>query len=201
MKEILFATGNESKGKRFKKGLLEYDIKTLTLKDVNIKLNVDENGTNTIENARIKARECYRLTNKASMGMDDALYLEGVPDDKQPGLFVRRNNGKTLNDVEMIEYYLSLVKKYGKNGILNAKWIYGMVVINDKGEEFTYNWEKNNIYMVDTVSNIVNTGYPLNSITKYKKIDKYLTDVTEEDKAKIKVDESDVVNFIVKSLN
>lgn len=200
MDEIIFATGNISKGKRFEKGLLENNIKTLTLKDVNIKLNIEENGQNAIENAKIKACECYRVTNKPSMGMDDTLYLEGVPEDKQPGLFVRRVNGKTLSDDEMIEHYLKLVKDYGKNGRLNAKWIYGMVVINDKGEEFEYTWKKDNIYMVDTVSDIINPGYPLNSITKLKMIDKYLTELTEEDKEKTKVDESDVIDFIVKAL-
>lgn len=200
MKEIIFATGNQSKGKRFEKELLNNNIKTLTLKDIDIKIDVEENGANAIENARIKARACYKLTNKASMGMDDTLYLEGVPEDKQPGLFVRRVNGKTLNDEEMIEHYLNLVKEYGKDGILNAKWIYGMVVVNDLGEESEYTWEKSNIYFVDKVSSIINPGYPLNSITKLKGVDKYLTEVTEEDKEKVKVDESDVVNFIVKSL-
>lgn len=201
MKEILFATGNVSKGKRFEKELLKYNINTLTLKDLNIKLNIEENGKTAIENARIKAKELYRITNKPSMGMDDTLYLEGVPEEKQPGLFVRRVNGKELNDEEMIDHYLKLVKEYGVNGVLNAKWVYGMVVINEKGEEFEYTWEKANIYMVDRVSEKLHNGYPLNSITKYKVIDKYLTDVTEEDKEKIKVNEDDVVEFIVKSLS
>lgn len=201
MKELLFATGNMSKGKRFEKGLLKHGIKTLTLKDINIKLDVEENGITAIENARIKARELFRLTNKPSMGMDDTLYLKGVPEEKQPGLFVRRVNGRELNDEEMIEHYIGLVKEYGINGVLNAKWVYGMVVINEKGEESEYTWEKANIYMVDQVSKIVNPGYPLNSITKLKIIDKYLTDVTEEDKERIKVSEDDVVDFIVNSLN
>lgn len=201
MKEILFATGNISKGKRFEKGLLKHGINILTLKDINIKLAVEENGTTAIENARIKARELFKLTNKPTMGMDDTLYLEGVPEEKQPGLFVRRVNGRELNDEEMIKHYLGLVKEYGVNGVLNAKWVYGMVVINEKGEESEYTWEKANIYMVDQVSKIVNPGYPLNSITKLKIIDKYLTEVTEEDKEKVKVSEDDVVDFIVNSLN
>ncbi len=45
-----------------------------------------------------------------TIGMDDTLYLEGVPDELQPGLFVRRVNGKALNDEEMIEYYTYLLK-------------------------------------------------------------------------------------------
>ena len=43
---------------------------------------------------------------------------------------------------------------------------------------------------------LMNPGYPLNSISKYKKIDKYFTDVTEEDKKLIEVNEDDVVDFI-----
>lgn len=201
MKEIVFATNNQSKGKRFEQGLLRKDIKTVTLRDLDLKLKVNEDGVSAIENARIKARECYKLTNKPSMGMDDTLYLEGVPEDKQPGLFVRRVNGKELNDDEMIEHYLGLVKKYGVDGRLDAKWVYGMVVINSKGEEYEYTWEKNNIYMVDTLSETIHKGYPLNTITKLKGIDKYLTDITEEDKEKVKVNEDDVVEFICNSLN
>ena len=100
MEEIHFATGNASKGKRFEEGLLKHDIKTLTLKDLGISLDVDENGTTAIENARIKARGLYEIIKKPSMGMDDNLHLEGVPEDKQPGMFVRRVGGKTLNDEE-----------------------------------------------------------------------------------------------------
>ena len=70
--------------------------------------------------------------------MDDTLYMEGVPEDLQPGLFVRRVNGKNLTDEEMIEHYTNLVKEYGINGRINCKWIYGLAVINEKGEEATY---------------------------------------------------------------
>ena len=60
MKQIVFATGNASKAKRFSKGLAEKHIKVLSLKDLNISLNVEENGKTAIENASIKARECLK---------------------------------------------------------------------------------------------------------------------------------------------
>ena len=47
--------------------------------------------------------------------MHDNLYLENVPLDKQPGMYVRRVNGKRLTDAEMIEHYSNLVKEYGEN--------------------------------------------------------------------------------------
>ena len=200
MKEIVFATGNSTKAKRFSKGLFKYDIEVLSLKDLDIKLDVEENGKDAIENALIKARACSKETNMPCIGMDDTLYLENVPEEEQPGLYVRRVNGRTLNDDEMIKHYISLVKQYGINGKLNCKWIYGLAVVNEKGEEYTYTWVKNNFYMVDTPSKIINEGYPLNSISKYKVIDKYFTELTDEDKEIIKVNEDNVVDFIAKHI-
>lgn len=128
--------------------------------------------------------------------MDDTLYMEGVPEDMQPGLFVRRVNGKNLTDEEMIEHYTNLVKKYGINGRINCKWIYGLAVINENGEETTYSWFKDDFYMTSSRSDKNNPGYPLNSISKYKKLDKYFTEVTLEDMKLIEVNEDDVVDFI-----
>lgn len=200
MKKIIFATGNPTKAKRFSNGLAKHDIEVISLKDLDLKLDVDESGNNAIENALKKARACFEKTKMPTIGMDDTLYLENVPADKQPGLFVRRVNGKTLNDEEMIEHYLNLVKEYGIDGKLNSKWIYGLAVINENGEESTYTWHKDDFYMVDTKSSIINPRYPLNTVSKYKGIDKYFTEVSEEEKEKIRYNEDNVVEFIAKHI-
>ena len=196
MKKVVFATGNQSKVLRFKKGLLERGIELLSLKDLDLKLDVEENGENAIENALIKARVCYQKIHMPTIGMDDTLYMEGVPLDKQPGLNVRRVNGKSLNDEEMLEHYTSLVNEYGIDGKVNCKWVYGLAVINEKGEESTYTWYKDNFYMVNVKSDKINPGYPLNSISKYKEIGKYFTDITDKDKELISINEDDVIDFI-----
>ena len=200
MKKIIFATGNPTKAKRFSNGLVKHDIEVISLKDLDLKLDVDESGNNAIENALKKARACFEKIKMPTIGMDDTLYLENVPEDKQQGLFVRRVNGKTLNDEEMIEHYLNLVKEYGIDGKLNSKWIYGLAVIDENGEESTYTWYKDDFYMVDTKSSVINPGYPLNSISKYKGIDKYFTEVSEEEKEKIRYNEDNVVEFIAKHI-
>ncbi len=200
MREILFATGNKSKAKRFTKGLLEHDIKVLTLEDININIEVEENGSTAIENALIKARAYAKETSLPVFAMDDTLYIDNIPDDKQPGLFVRRVNGKKLNDEEMIEYYSNLAKEYGTNGLLTGRWIYGMALINN-GHEYTYTWSKQNFYITSTPSNIINPGYPLNTISINIKLNKYFTELTEEDKLLIQEDESHVVKFLVDSLD
>ena len=196
MKKVVFATNNETKSKRFNEGLLKKNIEVLSLRDLEIKLNINENGKTAIENAIIKAKACFQKTKMPSIGMDDTLYLEGVPTNLQPGLFVRRVNNKELNDEEVIEYYTNLVKKYGKNGKLNAKWVYGLAVINELGIINTYTWSKQDFYLVDIPSDIINPGYPLNSISKYKKLDKYFTNVTASELNILKVDEDHVIDFI-----
>ena len=199
MKKVLFATENESKAKRFKKGLLENDIEIITINDIEKKIDVEENGKNAIENAIIKARAYANVYDLPVFAMDDNLYIDDIPEDKQPGMYVRRVNGKRLNDNEMIEYYSNLAHEYGKNGKLTCRWVYGIAVIKD-GKESTYTWSKEDFYIVDKPSNKINSGYPLNTISINKKLNKYFTDMTEEDKEMVKESENDVVKFLCNNL-
>lgn len=198
MKKILFATSNEAKVKRFKDNLLNEGIELLSLKDLDVSLTIEENGTSAIENALIKARTYSDQVDIPVMAMDDSLYLEGVPEEFQPGLFVRRVNGKSLTDEEMIEHYSNLVKNYGHNGKIVARWVYGLAIIYDQKEE-TYTWSKTNFWLVDTPSSIVNPGYPLNSISKSIELDKYFSEMTQEDWQNIQ-EEDDVIDFIAKNV-
>ena len=157
MREILFATGNEAKVKRFRDKLLERNVRLLTLKDIDMELDVLEDGSNAIQNALIKARAYHKVTGMITLAMDDTLFLEQVPSDMQPGMYVRRVQGRRLSDDEMISYYSNLAKKYGQNGRITARWIYGMALIN-QGKEFTYTWSKDDFYLVDKPSSIVNPG-------------------------------------------
>lgn len=199
MKKILFATENPSKAERFRKKLVEHNIEMITIKDIESKIDVEENGKNAIENALIKARAYANRVDIPVFAMDDNLYIEGIPDEKQPGMYVRRVNGKRLSDEEMIEHYSTLAHIYGKDGRLTCRWVYGMAVVN-KGKEVTYSWSKDDFYIVDKPSDKVSPGYPLNTISINKKLNKYFTDLTEEDKTKLQENESDVVKFIVENV-
>ena len=194
MKEVVFATSNESKLKRFKKGLEKKGIKLLSLHDEGVSINVVENGNSVIENANIKAYVGHEATKKITIGMDDSLYLYGVPDDLQPSLFVRRVGGRVLSDKEMIEHYISLVNQYGTDGKLPAKWVYGMALVDTNGNIHTYTWENGGFYLTNKQSDVINPGYPLNSISKYEKINKYFTEITDEDEIQDTF-ASDVISF------
>ena len=198
--KVLFATTNMAKVKKYKEELKKYNIDLLTINDIDINIGkVKETGKNAIENAYIKAKAYYDKLNMPTIGMDNNLFIEGLPKDKQPGIYVRRIKGKELNDDEMIKYYTDLVKQNG--GKLNARWIYGMVVLNN-GKENTYTWKKENFNFIDKPSTKRNPGYPLDSITIIPEFNKYLVELNEAEKNKYKKNDNtnEVVKFIVKSL-
>ena len=198
MKKILFATNNQSKINRFKDGLIKRNIELISLADLNLNIDVEENGKDAIENALIKARAYKDIVNMPVLAMDDNLFLEGVPDAEQPGTNVRRVQGKRLTDEEMLQHYISLVDRFGIDGKITARWIYGIAIINDK--EYTYTWSQNDFYLVNMPTAKRNVGYPLNSISINKKLNKYFTDMTEEDKLQLEEDESEIIDFIANSL-
>lgn len=197
--KVLFATTNPAKVKKYKDLLAEKGIELITIKDLDYKLPIDENGKNAIENAYIKAKTYYDKTQMPTIGMDNNLFIEELPEERQPGTHVRRINGKELNDEEMIEYYTNLVKENG--GKLTAKWVYGMVICSDKGVN-KFSWSKDHFYFVNKPCEKRNPGYPLDSMTIVPEFNKYLVELTEKDKMKYKKQDNidDVIEFITNSV-
>jgi len=197
--KILFATTNQAKIKKYAEALAKKNIELITIKDLNLQLEIDENGKDAIENAIIKAKAYYEATGITTIGMDNTLFIENLPEEKQPGTHVRRINGKELNDEEMIEYYTNLVKENGEK--LIVKWVYGMAICNGK-EIKTHTWSKDHFYFIDKPSNMRNPGYPLDSISIIPEFNKYLVELTDEERKSYKEQKSTegVINFIINNI-
>ena len=197
--KVLFATTNPAKVKKYKEKLEEKGIDLITLKDLDFKIDINENGKNAIENAYIKAKAYYDATKIPTIGMDNNLFIDGLPEEKQPGTHVRRINGKELNDDEMIEHYTNLVKEYGNK--LTAKWVYGMVVCSNNGVK-EYSWSKSHFYFIDKPCEKRNPGYPLDSISIIPEYNKYLVELSDEDKKSYneKDNTNDVIKFILDNI-
>ena len=197
--KVLFATTNPAKVKKYKEKLEEKGIELITLKDLDFKIDINENGKNAIENAYIKAKAYYNATKMPTIGMDNNLFIDGLPEEKQPGTHVRRINGKELNDDEMIEHYTNLVKEYGNK--LTAKWVYGMVVCSNNGVK-EYSWSKSHFYFIDKPCEKRNPGYPLDSISIIPEYNKYLVELSDEDKKSYneKDNTNDVIKFILDNI-
>ena len=109
--KVLFATTNPAKIKKYAEKLKEKNIEILTIKDLGINLKPEETGKNAIENAYIKAKAYYDETKITTIGMDNNLYIEELPEEKQPGTHVRRVNGKESREYSWSKSYFYLVDK------------------------------------------------------------------------------------------
>ena len=134
MLEIIYGTGNGAKISYMEEALKNLPVKIVGLHQAaeseGISLpEIKETGTNPLENARLKAEGYFRLFGKPVFSCDSGIYLwnyttgEPLPDGEQPGIHIRGDGGRRLDDEELLAYYIGLVKKYGrvcgrfKNGI------------------------------------------------------------------------------------
>ena len=112
--KILYGTTNQGKLLAMKKSVEGLDIEIIGLRDMEGELpTIDENGTTPLENAKIKARAYFEAFHMPVFSCDSGLYFDELADEEQPGIHVRRVNGKELTDEEMTEYYASLAGKHG----------------------------------------------------------------------------------------
>ena len=198
--KYLLATTNKAKIKRYGGKLVENGIDFVTLKDLKIELDIDENGNNPTENAIIKAKAYNAATNMPTIAIDDALFLDNVPDEVQPGTHVRRVNGKRLNDKEMVEHYISLVNQYGKNGELTGYFKKAVAIINEN-DIFTFE-HKTNRKFSNKQSSVINEGYPLSSIQIVEQFGKFKSELTKEEEEQIlKTEQNEICDFIIRTVN
>ena len=130
---------------------------------------------------------------------DEALYIDGLSDTEQPGLYVRRFNGlNRATDDEVVERYTKYVKEMG--GEVKAKWVYSLVIYDGK-EYYDYTWDEDVLFS-DTPHYPITKGYVLNNITIInKENDKniMLSDLSEEERFNYLSKYTDkVVDFISK---
>lgn len=112
--KILYGTTNNAKLQTMKNAVEVFDVELVGLNDMDGELpDVNENGNTPLENAEIKARAYYEAFQMPVFSCDSGLYFDEVNAEEQPGIHVRRVNGKELTDDEMIQYYASLAAKYG----------------------------------------------------------------------------------------
>ena len=86
--EIVIATGNKNKVKEYNELFKGYPITVTSLKDENIVLDVEENGTTFLENSLIKARYIASKTNKIVIADDSGICVHALND--FPGIYSAR---------------------------------------------------------------------------------------------------------------
>jgi XTP/dITP diphosphohydrolase len=91
-KQVIFATTNEGKMKEIRMIMSDLSLELLSLKDLDIHVDIDENGTTFEENAIIKAKTICELTGKMTLADDSGLEVDYM--DKAPGVYSARYLGE-----------------------------------------------------------------------------------------------------------
>ena len=96
--KLLYGTTNKAKIKVMEKAVRGLGIELFSLNDLNSELPmINENGRTPLENAEIKAQAYYEKFHMPVFSCDSGLYFDGLEDEGQPGLYIRRVNGKPSN--------------------------------------------------------------------------------------------------------
>lgn len=132
-KELVIGTGNQAKVDMLRSALAPLGMHVFGTKELDIDLQIDEDGATAQENARKKSLAYAGVLDKPVLSMDIALYIDGLPEEQQPGIHTRRIPGQVgdANDEEMLVYYANLFDRLG--GEVGGHWDMALCLIDGAG--------------------------------------------------------------------
>lgn len=137
MKKLVIASNNEGKIKEIKRILKELPLEVLSLRDMGIDIDVEEDGLTFEENAKKKSAEIYkeliRRGNEDFIVMSDDSGLEVDYLNGEPGVFSARYAGEHGNDKKNNEKLLSKLEGV-KHKDRTARFVCQLALISDKNE-------------------------------------------------------------------
>lgn len=120
--KLLYGTTNPAKLEHMQKMLEGMEIEIIGLRELEMLPDpVQEDGKCPLENARMKALAYYHATGMPTFSCDSGLHIEGLPEEAQPGVCVRRVGDRSLDDEEMIAYYAGLVRSMGREPVIQYR--------------------------------------------------------------------------------
>jgi len=180
MKEIIIGTTNPAKVEQIKGALQPLDLMVKGIEKGTLLPEVNEDGKTAQENAQKKALAYAKALNKDILSMDNALYLDGLAPEEQPGLNVRRikNSEERPTDEDLLAYYSNLVQRLG--GKINGRWEFAVCFAKPTGEIHEMTIISPRIF-TSQISPSVIPGYPLESIQIDPKNGKYISEMNEKE--------------------
>ena len=182
--KLLHATGNEFKYNLMKERLKEFkDIELVSPKTLGINIEIDEDGKTAEENSIKKAKAYYELAKIPTISEDSGLFIDKFKKDEQPGIFVKRVNGKdNLSNEEILNYYIEKLKKY--NGRSLAHYFTGVCIIDESGNIHSDTIDETEFLLTTKKSKKVNmNGSILEPISYDLDAEKYFDERTSEEEA------------------
>lgn len=185
MKRLVIASNNEGKIKEIKRVLANFPVEVLSLKDMGLDIDVEEDGLTFEDNAKKKSVEIYKELIKRNesnfivMSDDSGLevdYLNG-----EPGVFSARYAGEHGNDKKNNEKLLLNLSGVSDDN-RKARFVCQLALINDKNE---YRAVRGTVdgYILEEEKG--NGGFGYDPLFFYKPLNKSFGELTMEEKNEI----------------
>ena len=196
---LLLGSTNRRKIREWRLMLERIAVELVDPHQSGLAVDTAETGETPEENARIKAIAYFDASGIPAFSLDAALRIEGLPDDHQPGVHVRRiDGGESATDAQMVSHYSALLR--GLGGDATGVWTFGVALTCDRDhvptQRLTYRTT-----LLATPSPVLDPGAPLNSLQFDTSTGKYFSEMTPAEYATRFGDGSDqIVRFITRHL-
>ena len=134
--KIIAATSNAGKIKEIKKIFADDNLEILSMGEIGIDIEIEENGTTFEENALIKARTISKMTGEIALADDSGLCVDAMGG--APGIYSARYAGEDATDAQRIEKLLG--ELLGEEN-RKAKFVSVIAVVFPDGRELTADGE------------------------------------------------------------
>ena len=163
MKKVVIATHNPAKKNAYKILLAKFADDVLSLDDLDILDKAIESGNSSEENAEIKAKFYAEKSGLPVISEDEALYVDFLPEDRQPGVNVRRIDGKEeVNDEQLLNYWTEVISKVPKEKRV-GRWHFAFCFATPNGKIKTITFDRRIMFFYPP-SKIRILGWPMSSL-------------------------------------
>ncbi|MFH1597710.1 MAG: non-canonical purine NTP pyrophosphatase [Patescibacteria group bacterium] len=178
MKQLLIGTKNSAKFDELSHVLGEYGFDCHTLKDIDIKVDVEETGSTYKENAVLKAKSYAKISNTLTVADDSGLSIDAL--DGTPGLRSRDLYGQGRNtDEELLAWVKEKMKNVASDN-RTAKFVAAVAICNPEGKCNVVESSTEGI-ITEQVDTKIIPGYPFRSVFYIPKFQKYYSRLTPEE--------------------
>jgi len=167
--KLLIATKNQGKVGEFKEFLKDLSLEIVSLKDLGIKEDVEEDGKTYLENSQKKALFYARLTGLPVIADDGGIEIAAL--NGAPGIKSRRWLGFEATDEQIIEHMIKVSKELLEN---NRKALFRAIVsfALPDGSVWSVEGKVNGVISKKPLLKILK-GYPYRSFFFIPKINKF----------------------------
>ncbi|MDQ2743678.1 MAG: hypothetical protein M3Z66_15485 [Chloroflexota bacterium] len=182
---VLIGTTNAAKFARYRRLLRDaFDERVAHIVspgDVICHLHIVEDGQTAADNACKKARGYAKASGLATLAVDEALAIAGLPEEDQPGLHVRRYGGREQTDEELVRVLLEKTQHIAPSERA-AIWTWALCLVVPGSGEYV---EDVTIHdgLAAEVRTPIPSGYPLSAILVDTVTGKRVCELTEQEAA------------------